>query len=345
MKKTFLTILALAVLTAAFPLMPLSAQEKARPRIISLYAAHTEVLLRLGARDNLVGVSAQETYRGPETEGWQPRVFTMHDDVEKFLAAKPDLVLMRPMHMASAPHLVTALSNSGVKVHAAQVVKAGELYKYWRDLAALVGREKEAEKMIADFDAKVSLYHQAALARPESEKPGIFLEAIHHQVKTFTPDSLPVWLVELAGGRNVAADAKAHSPKWIVTNYGPERLLSKADQVDILISQMGAMNSAPLKQVQQRSIYRSLKAAKNGRIYKIPEEILSRPTPSLLLGLEQIAAWTGLEVDLPPAAGPESPAGDPTTAATDEELLDGTAAGDPEEAVELKVDLPPSKNQ
>ncbi|MDR1045288.1 MAG: ABC transporter substrate-binding protein [Candidatus Adiutrix sp.] len=326
MKKALRLTVALALLITAAPPLSFSAEEKARPRIISLYAAHTEVLLRLGARDNLVGVSAQESYSGPETEGRRPPVFTMHDDVEKFLAAKPDLVLMRLMHKASAPHLVAALENSGVRVYAAQVVKAGDLYKYWRNLAALVGREKEAEKMIADFDARVSLYHKAAQARAERDKPGVFLEAVHEQVKTFTPDSLPVWLVELAGAKNVAADAKPHSPKLVVANYGPERLLAKADQVDILISQMGPMNTTSLKQVKTRRIYRTLKAVKEGRVYKISEAILSRPTPSLLAGLEQMAAWTGLEVEVPLSSGTES-------------LTDGPA---PDE--ELAA-LPPSQNE
>ncbi|MDR2142107.1 MAG: hypothetical protein LBR11_10030, partial [Deltaproteobacteria bacterium] len=49
------------------------------PRVISLYAAHTENLLRLGARACLVGISAQETYAGPETQGWvRPEVFSAH---------------------------------------------------------------------------------------------------------------------------------------------------------------------------------------------------------------------------------------------------------------------------
>ena len=299
-----LLALALAVAEAAaadrFP---------AERRIISLYAAHTEVLLRLGARDNLVGVSEQETYRGPETAYWQPRTFSPRDDVEKFLAARPDLVLVRPMHLASNRRLVAALRRAGVEVLARQVLTSAELYSYWRDLGALVGRADEAEKMIADFDRQVSAYQRAADRRPEAEKPGVFLEAIHSQVKTFTPDSLPVWLVELAGGRNVAADAKPQAAGLIIADYGPERLLAKAGEVDLFISQDGPMNRAGLKQIQARGLYRPLAAFKTGRVHKIPEAILARPSPALLEGLRELARLTGLTAD--ETADPEpAPAGD-----------------------------------
>jgi iron complex transport system substrate-binding protein len=210
------------------------------------------------------------------------------------------------MHMASGSRLVETLKRSGVKVYAAQVVHADELYTYWRDLAELVGRGPEAETMIADFDRRVSAYHKAASERPATEKPGVFLEAIHNSVKTFTPDSLPAWVVEMGGGRNVAADAKPGAAGLIITGYGPERLLSKAKEIDVYISQEGPMNQSSLKKVKERPLYRRLKAFKEGRVYKMREDILARPTPSLLKGLEEMAALTGLKPGgVSPAKAPE----------------------------------------
>lgn len=267
-----------------------------RPRIISLYAAHTEILLRLGARDNLVGISSQETYQGPETEDWTiPPTFTTDDDVEKFLATKPDLVLLRPMHLANRP-LISALRQAKIKIKALQVLKSNELYQYWRDLGALVKRNGEAENMIANFDHHIATYYESANRRPNHEKPGIFLEAVHDQIKTFTPDSLPVWLVELAGGHNAASDAQPQVADLIITEYGPERLLAKAGEVDIFISQSGPMNNTPLAQIKKRRLYQPLRAFKENRVYKISEAILARPTPSLLEGLKKISTLTGLEV-------------------------------------------------
>ena len=297
--KIFPALAALIWLAASALSPPIQAAPGAAPhqrRIISLYAAHTEVLLRLGARENLVGVSEHESFgREEKADGWKPRIFSARDDVEKFLAARPDLVLVRPMHLASNRQLMAALRRAGIQVIARQVVHSGELYDYWRELGTLVGREAEAEDLIAGFDRQAEVYRAAAGRRPEADKPGVFLEAVHNQVKTFTPDSLPAWLVELAGGRNVASDARAQSPGLIIADYGPEKLLIRAGEVDIFISQSGPMNRAALKQVLDRPVYQPLAAFKTGRVYKIPEAVLARPTPALLEGLAELARITGLD--------------------------------------------------
>lgn len=271
-----------------------AAGELPSPRIISLYAAHTEVLLSLGARDNIIGVSQQETYAGPETEGWRPMTFSYRDDVEKFLVAKPDIVLVRPQHAAGGRHMTQALERAGIRILPLQVTRASDLYGYWRELASLVGRSEAAEKMIAEFDREVAHYRAAAAAM--KNKPGVFVESMHREVKTFTPDSIPVWLVELAGGRNVAADARPASPGVVIADYGPERLLAKAAEVELFISQRGTMNRTPLEEVKKRDIYQPLAAFKQGRVFEIPEAILARPTPGLLEGMAAIAKLTGLEL-------------------------------------------------
>lgn len=280
------------VLFALFAAPAHPAEAAVGPRIISLYAAHTEVLLRLGARDNIIGVSRQESYDGPETVGWEPPVFSIRDDVEKFLAAKPDIILARRQHVAGAGHMIAALERAGIRVIPLQVMRAEELYDYWRGLGALVGREAEAERLVADFDAEVGRYRAAAEKMPS--RPGVFVEAIHREVKTFTPDSLPAWLVGIAGGRYLATDAKPASPGVIIADYGPERLLSKASEVDVFISQEGAMNRVSPDEIRKRNIYQPLRAFREGRVYKISESILARPTPSLLDGLKTVAGWTGL---------------------------------------------------
>lgn len=258
-------------------------------RVISLYAAHTEVLLRLGARDNIIGVSRQESYAGPETDGWEPPVFSFRDDVEKFFAARPDVILIRPQHAASGAHMKEALERVGIAVLALQVTDASGLHAYWRELGKLVGREEEAEAMIREFDAGMERIRRESATLPR--RPGVFLESVHREVKTFTPDSIPYWLVEAAGGRNAAPNAVAAYPGVIIADYGPERLLAGADEIELFISQEGAMNRTPLAAIAARDIYAPLAAFKKGRVRKIPEAVLARPTPSLLDGARMLAEW------------------------------------------------------
>ncbi|MDR1110643.1 MAG: ABC transporter substrate-binding protein, partial [Deltaproteobacteria bacterium] len=230
-KAWLLLFSALALAMAACPTGLWAGEGTSAPRIISLYAADTEILLRLGARDALVGISRQETYQGPETQGWErPPEFSIHDDVEKFLAAAPDYILLRPMHLSASPALFETLANSGIRLWSRQCSRAEDLYGFWLELGRIAGREEEARAMAEDFRARVA----ELSAHPGGRRPGVFLESMHREVKTFTQDSIPIWLLTLAGGRNVAADAEPTGPGQIVANYGPERLLEKAPEVEIL---------------------------------------------------------------------------------------------------------------
>jgi iron complex transport system substrate-binding protein len=231
----------------------------------------------------LVGISRQETYDGPETQNWvRPPEFSIHDDVEKFIAAAPDYILLRPMHLSTSPALFETLTKAGIKLWSRQCTRAEDLYDFWLELAAIVGKEIEAQVMIDKFKADL----ETLTYKGEAKRPGVFLESIHKEVKTFTPDSIPVWLLTLAGGRNIADDAEPARAGQIVANYGPEKLLEKADQVDIFISQEGAMNKVTLQTIKERKVYSVMPAFKNNRVYRAPEDLISRPSPSLIDGLE-----------------------------------------------------------
>ncbi|MDR2406125.1 MAG: ABC transporter substrate-binding protein [Deltaproteobacteria bacterium] len=278
-----LSIFGAYVLTQLALSSPLMAQD-VKPRIISLYAAHTEIVLRVGARANLVGISEQETYEGPETQGWnRPPVFSVGDDVEKFLAAEPDIILIRPQHLGSAAGLFESLTNAGIQIWVKQILHSEDLYNYWLEVGKLCGKETEAQKVVDDFKKALAPYEARTATR--TKKPGVFFESVHKEVKTFTPDSIPIWVVTVSGGVNIATDALPARAGLVVADYGPEKLLAKASEIDVFLSQEGPMNRIPLDVIKNRDIYKVLPAVKNGRVYKVPEDLISRPTPSLIEGV------------------------------------------------------------
>jgi iron complex transport system substrate-binding protein len=296
--------MALSILAMLWLPAFLSADD-ARPRIISLYAAHTEIVLRVGARDNLVGISEQETYDGPETQGWKrPQTFSVGDDVEKYLAANPDIILIRPQHLGSAKGLFDSLAATGIRIWVKQIIHAEELYDYWLEIGKICGKDEKASGMVAAFKEALKPYEERTKAR--TKRPGVFFESVHKEVKTFTPDSIPIWVVTVSGGINVASDAQPARPGLVVADYGPEKLLAKASEVDVFLSQEGPMNRVPLDVIKNRTIYQALPAIKDGRAYKVPEDLVSRPTPSLIEGialLESIFFPEG-PVTAPAAAAP-----------------------------------------
>ncbi len=251
-------------------------------RIISLYGAHTENLFKLGLNNEIVGVSRHEDYPQPALH--KP-IFSYHDDPEKFLAARPDLVLLRPMIDRGYPQLVSRLEKSGITVVSLQPGTVQEVYVYWEILGVLTGRQPQASGMIVRFQNAVA--DLKALTNTKFDKKKVYFEAIHSKMKTFSSDSMAIFALETAGGVNVAADAKPVR-KTNIAYFGKERILSHASEIDVYLAQYGAMNRPTESLIKSEPGFRIIKAVMNNQIYIIDERIVSRPTYRLLDGIYEI---------------------------------------------------------
>ncbi len=251
-------------------------------RIISLYGAHTENLFSLGLDAEIIGVSSHEVY---PPRALQKPVYSYHDDPEKFLAAKPDLVLIRPMIDRGYPQFVRRLEKSGITVVSLQPGTIDELYSYWEILGVLTGRRKQALQLIDQF-RKASQQLQMLAASVDVRKR-VYFEAIHNRMKTFSPDSMAIFTLQTAGGINVAVDARPVR-KTNIAFYGKERILARAAEIDVYLAQYGAMNTPTIKMIKEEPGFRAIRAVQNNEIYIIDEHIVSRPTFRLLDGILEI---------------------------------------------------------
>ncbi len=248
-------------------------------RIISLYGAHTENLYCLGLEDEIVGVSINDSF-SLNTE--KKQLFSYHDDPEKFLAFSPDLVLIRPMIDNGYPELIKRLEKSGITVVSLQPANIDQMYDYWLILGMLTGKIEPAEQMIQDFKKKTD--HILLLTRNLPLKKKVYFEAIHTKMKTFTQGAMPIFVLETAGGINIASDAAASRGTNIAV-YGKEQLLSKASEIDVFLAQSGIMNAVTIQEIKTEPGFSIIKAVKNNQIYLIDENIISRPVPRLYEGI------------------------------------------------------------
>ncbi len=251
-------------------------------RIISLYGAHTENLLAMGAADRLIGIDAQSTHL-PGAVG--KKIFSYHDDPERFLAARPDLVLIRPMIDRGYPRLVQRLKQSGIQVVSVQPTTVDQLAEYWRLLGQLSGREAQADGMHHAFQVAVGDFKRLSVQVGKPQR--VYFEAIHRKMKTFTPQAMAIFVLETAGGINVASDAPVRENNNIAV-YGKERLLSHAAGIDVFLSQQGAMNQTSVAAIMAEPGFGAIKAVKAGQVFLVDETIVSRPTLGLLNGIYRI---------------------------------------------------------
>ena len=251
-------------------------------RIISLYGAHTENLFRLGLDEEIIGVSRSEVY---PPEALKKPVFSYHDDLEKFLAAQPDLVLVRPMIDRGYAPLTAGLEKHGITVVSLQPGTPEAMYAYWQALGHLTGKTDRAIEMTERFQSTVSRFRSLTETVPNKKR--VYFEAIHSRMKTFSPDSMAIFALESAGGINVAADARPVRGTNIA-EYGKERILSRGSEIDVFLAQHGTMNRPTLELITREPGFQVIRAVRDGRVYIIDEGIVSRPTFRLLSGIFEI---------------------------------------------------------
>lgn len=255
-------------------------------RIISLYPAHTENLFALGLDAEIVGVSSHDDFpAAAQTKA----PFHYREDAEKFIAARPDLVLVRPMIMRSYPQLMAQLDQAGIVVVSLQPTSVASMYAYWLQLGLLTGRVPQAEAMVARFQAEHAALVGRTAGLAEGQRQKVYFEAIHRQMKTFTPTSLAIFALESAGGVNIAVDAHQVRSTNIAV-YGKERLLARAGDIDVFLAQQGVMNRVDAEVIRQEPGFMAIRAVQEGRICFIDEELVSRPTLRLLEGIRRIGA-------------------------------------------------------
>ncbi|MGE4559547.1 MAG: ABC transporter substrate-binding protein [Desulfobulbus sp.] len=247
-------------------------------RIISLYPAHTANLIQLGLDKQIVACSPGD-HQLPGCP-----VVRFQDDPERLLALNPDLVLIRPMISRGYPNLVRILEKNNVRVVSLQPTETSELFHYWMDLGKLTGREQQARDMVATFNKRLAAIKDSLRVIPKKNRKRVYFEAIHRQMKTFAPTSMAMFVLESAGGINVAPDADRMRQTNIAA-YGKERILAKADQIDLYLAQSGRMNPVSVDDIINEPGFSVIKAVREGQVFLVAEEMVSRPTMELLDGI------------------------------------------------------------
>lgn len=259
----------------------------ARPftRIISLYSAHTENLVSLGLSGEIIGIEGGDSDL-PQLK--DKKHFSYREDPEKFIGARPDLVLVRPMIERSAPQLVATLRQAGITVVSLQPNTVAEIFAYWRALGMLTGKTHQAEEMVATFQTELAAIRKIVAKVPEKARTRVYFEAIHTKMKTFAKESIAMYVLEQAGGVNVAADA-SQVRETNIAAYGKERILAKAAEIEVFLAQQGRMNPVTVEAITQEPGFQAIKAVRNNRVFLVDERLVSRPTLRIIEGIKTIA--------------------------------------------------------
>jgi iron complex transport system substrate-binding protein len=89
-------------------------------------------------------------------------------------------------------------------------------------------------------------------------------------------------LIHLAGGENIAGGEKKMYPR-----LGMEEILKRSPEV-IIVSSMNPKGNYG-KALQEWTRWKTIPAVQQGRIYLVDSDLIDRPSPRIIEGLEEIA--------------------------------------------------------
>ena len=246
-------------------------------RIVSHVPAITEVLFALGLEERVVGVSDYCDY--PEEAKLKPSVGNyFNPSIENIVALDPDLVLTDG-HSES----IKGLDSLGITSIVIDPKDIDGIIKDIELLGKVTGTEARAKKLIGDMQQRMSNIVTQVEGAPRIKVFYIFDATDLNNPWTAGPGSFVNSLITMAGGQNIAAQAHG---AWI--QFSLEAVVRSDPQIIIVDTSHGTavISKAELK---EHPVWREIAAVKQDRIYSVDGDLVNRPGPRIVQGLEKIA--------------------------------------------------------
>lgn len=248
-------------------------------RIVSTAPADTEIAFALGAGSKLVAGTTYDDY--PAQAKALPKIGDFQNpSVEKIVSFRPDLVLATSGIQAK---LRDKLEGLGIQVYVVDPKSVAALYTDLTNFGALMGTPDQTTQVVDGMKATAAGIEQkitAAKAQAGYTTPKVLVEIWGKPLMVAGKDTLINDLITLAGGQNVGAAAGSGFPQ-----YSTEVLLQQ--NPDVYIATKGSQ--ADPGQIAQRSGYSALAAVQQNHVYTIEDNLVVRPGPRIIEGLQQLA--------------------------------------------------------
>lgn len=262
-------------------------QEPAQ-RIVSLAASNTEILFAIGAGEQVIGRDNSsnfllEVLELPSVGGFEGY------SLELITSLQPDLVLAAEIN---SPELVHSIEELGITVfYLANPDDLEGLFENLEIVATLTGHEQEAETLIQSLQDRIEDVEKRL--ENATSTPKVFYELD-------ASDPTKPWsvgagtyhdtLIRMAAAENIAAGIEGLYPQISL-----EELIIQNPDYILLADAMWGITP---EQVAARPGWEDIKAVKEGNIVPFDGNLLDRPGPRLVDGLEELVRILHPELDI-----------------------------------------------
>jgi iron complex transport system substrate-binding protein len=248
----------------------------ARPaeRIVSLAPSITECLFALGAGDQVKGVTDFCNY--PPEARLKPHVGGMiNPSIESVVGLEPDLVVLSME--GNIREDFRRLTSFGTPVFVSNPRTLEGIYRSLEALGTLTGKEDSARHLVATLRSREQAIRRAAGGKPRVR--ALLLVSLQPLMcagnNTFIDE-----LLRAAGGTNLASRARGTYPF-----YSRENVIADDPGVIIVMSDILRAGATLTTMFPE---WGSVDAIRNGRVFRLNADLVSRPGPRALDALDEL---------------------------------------------------------
>ena len=246
-------------------------------RIISLAPSNTEILFALGLGDKVVGVTNLCNYPPEALDKEKVGEYPI-PDIEKIVALNSDLILVAH---GTPMDVINSMAGLGLTVFGIKTTDLDDLLNDIRRIAEITNKEVEAQALTCEMESRI----QAVTNQTDEleQRPRVFYVVWHDPLWTAGSGTFIHELIEKGGGVNIFQNVSGYPTISVeeVIARDPEIIITSEDSYD------WAMNATELA---------STNASQTGRIYTLDDDLVQRPGPRLVEGLEWFAHFIHPEI-------------------------------------------------
>lgn len=244
-------------------------------RIVSLAPSITETLFAIGLGTRVVGVTQFCDY--PPEALSKPKVGYTHPNLEAIVALEPDLILA-PRELLRVD-ILGKLEQLQIPTYVLDSTTVPSILAHIQTL----GRILEASAAADDVIHRMQRHIEEIKARTARlSRPRVLYVLNSEPLITIGPGSYLHEAIEIAGGSNVAARARVAYPRLsmeVVLQEDPEVILFPAGRAEGIVE----------GEEERWQRWTTLSAIRLKQLRRVPNELLNRPGPRIVQGIEALA--------------------------------------------------------
>jgi len=243
-------------------------------RVVSLQPSATVILAAIGKLDCVVACTKYCADVCPAVLDGNPEIVADSWTAEtgQIVASRPDLVIAAIPYQEKA---VAEILKSGARFLGLAPKTLADIYGDIASIAGIMGAAEAGQWAISNMLHEIE---DQRLKNAGKARLRVFCEEWGKPLIASQP-----WvaeLVEAAGGEVVGEPGKQQSADAILA----------ADPDVLIAAWCGAGDRVPLEKIVRDRSWESMRAVQQGRVYCISDELLNTPAPTLIGGLQAVAA-------------------------------------------------------